>query len=73
MTLGQIKGLKKEISDEISGYLKGIVDLVNQKFDLGDIDVSVRTDVYELEYESCCNPIKRINYKVLINFSKEDS
>lgn len=71
MTLGQIKDLKKEISNNIGQYLHDLVKTIENKFDLGDIDISVRTNVYALEFDSCCDPVKSIEYKSKIKFSKE--
>lgn len=71
MTLGQIKDLKKEISDNIEQYLHDLVKIIDNKYDLGDIDISVRTDVYDFEF-NCCDPIKAIEFKTSIKFSKED-
>lgn len=71
MTLGQIKDLKKEISGNIALYLHDIVKTVNKNFDLGDIDISVRTDIDEVFFESVCDTIKRIEYKSTIKFSRE--
>lgn len=71
MTLGQIKDLKKEISDNIGQYLHDLVKMIENKFDLGDIDISVYTDIDEVGFESCCDTIKRIEYKSTIKFSKE--
>lgn len=71
MTLGQIRDLKKGISDNIVQYFHDLVKTIENRFDLGDIDISVRTDVYELEYESCCDSVKSIEYKSTIKFSRE--
>lgn len=72
MTLGQIKGLKKEISEEIENYLSGLMKIVKDKFDVGEIDVSVRTNVYDVETLTPLEVIKRVEYEAKINFSRED-
>ena len=68
MTLGQIQGLKKEIADELNGYLAGLSKIVSDKFDVGAIGFSVDTELVfrELEHES---PTK---YDINIHFSKEN-
>ena len=68
MTLGQIQGLKKEIADELNGYLIGLAKIVSDKFDVGAIGFSVDTELVfrELKHES---PTK---YDINIHFSKED-
>lgn len=71
MTLGQIKDLKKEISVNIAIYLHDLVKTIENKFDLGDIDISVRTDIDEVCFESVCDTIKRIEYESTIKFSRE--
>ena len=71
MTLGQIKDLKKKISNNIGQYLHDLVKTIDNKFDLGDIDISVRTDVFELEYESCCDTVKSVDFRVSVKFSRE--
>ena len=68
MTLGQIQGLKKEIADELNGYLIGLAKIVSDKFDVGAIGFSVDTELVfrELRHNS---PTK---YDINIHFSKED-
>ena len=68
MTLGQIQGLKKEIADELNGYLAGLAKIVSNKFDVGAIGFSVDTELLfrELKHKS---PTK---YDINIHFSKED-
>jgi len=68
MTLGQINGLKKEIADELKGYLAELAKIVSDRFDVGAIGFSVDTELVfcEIKHES---PVK---YDINIHFSKED-
>ena len=68
MTLGQIQGLKKEIADELNGYLAGLAKIVSNKFDVGAIGFSVDTELLFREYKHN-SPVK---YDIDIHFSKED-
>lgn len=73
MTLGQIKGLKEEISDELQGYLKGLTEIVSRKFDVGAIGFSVDTDIHRFKTEldeEWRSP--DVSYNIDIHFSKED-
>lgn len=73
MTLGQIKGLKEEIADELKTYLKGLSEIVAQKFDVGAIGFSVDTDIrrYKTDRgEEWRSP--DVSYNIDIHFSKED-
>lgn len=72
MTLGQIKGLKEEIADELRGYLKGITEIVTQKFDVGAIDFSVNTHIPCFEAESGDKWVSpNAHFNIKINFGKE--
>lgn len=71
MTLDQIKGLKKEISDEIENYLNDIMKIVNDKFDVGEIDVNVKT-LINCAFDSMGNKILNPCYRASIKFSKEE-
>ncbi len=72
MTLGDIKGLKEEISDELRGYLKGITEIVTQKFDVGAIDFSVNTHIPCFEAESGDKWVSpNAHFNIKINFGKE--
>lgn len=73
MTLGQIKGLKEEIADELKIYLKGLLEVVAQKFDVGAIGFSVDTDIRRFKTdrgEEWRSP--DVSYNIDIHFSKED-
>lgn len=73
MTLGQIKGLKEEIADELKIYLKGLTEVVAQKFDVGAIDFRVDTDIRRYKTESgeeWRSP--DVKYNIEIHFSKEE-
>lgn len=73
MTLGQIKGLKEEIADELKIYLKGLSEVVAQKFDVGAIGFSVDTDIRRFKTdrgEEWRSP--DLSYNIDIHFSKED-
>lgn len=73
MTLGQIKGLKEEIADELKIYLKGLSEIVAQKFDVGAIGFSVDTDIRRFKTdrgEEWRSP--DVSYNIDIHFSKED-
>ena len=73
MTLEQIKGLKEEIADELKIYLKGLSEVVAQKFDVGAIWFSVDTDIRR--FETDCGEEWRspdVSYNIDIHFSKED-
>lgn len=73
MTLGQIKGLKEEIADELKTYLKGLSEVVAQKFDVGAIGFSVDTDIRRFKTDSgeeWRSP--DVSYNIDIHFSKED-
>ena len=69
MTLGQIQGLKKEITDELSGYLAGLQKIISDKFDVGTIGFSVDT-------ERLCGSGYRhespTRFNIDIHFSKEE-
>lgn len=67
MTLGQIQGLKKEIADELNGYLAGLAKIISNKFDVGAIGFSVDTELLFREHRN--GPVK---YDIDIHFSKED-
>lgn len=67
MTLGQIQGLKKEIADELNGYLAGLAKIVSDKFDVGAIGFSVDTELLFREHRN--GPVK---YDIDMHFSKED-
>lgn len=72
MTLGDIKGLKEEISDEPRGCLKGIAEIVTQKFDVGAIDFSVNTHIPCFEAESGDKRVSpNAHFNIKINFGKE--
>jgi len=73
MTLGQIKGLKEEIADELKIYLKGLSEVVAHKFDVGAIGFCVDTDIRR--FETDCGEEWRspdVSYNIDIHFSKED-
>lgn len=73
MTLGQIKGLKEEIADELKTYLKGLSEVIAQKFDVGAIGFSVDTNIRRLKTdggEEWGSP--DVSYNIDIHFSKED-
>lgn len=73
MTLGQIKGLKEEIADELKIYLKGLSEVVAKKFDVGAIGFSVDTDIRRFKTdrgEEWRSP--DVSYNIDIHFSKED-
>lgn len=67
MTLGQIQGLKKEIADEVKGYLAGLSEMISRRFDVGAIGFSVDTELLFREHRN--GPVK---YDINIHFSKED-
>ena len=69
MTLGQIQGLKKEIADDLSGYLAGLQRIISNRFDVGTIGFSVETELLlgrEYRHES---PTR---FNSGVHFSKED-
>lgn len=73
MTLGQIKGLKEEIADELKIYLKGLSEIVAQKFDVGAIGFRVDTDIRRYRTDSgeeWRSP--DVSYDIDIHFSKEE-
>lgn len=73
MTLGQIKGLKEEIADELKTYLKGLSEVVAQKFDVGAIGFDISTDIrrFKTEWGEEFRSLD-VTYNVDIHFSKEE-
>lgn len=75
MTLSEIRGLKKEITDELKGYLDGLAKIVSDKYDVGTIGISVDTELYYGSSYLDGNELKRdtsTRFDIGIHFSKED-
>lgn len=73
MTLGQIRGLKEEIADEVRKYLKGLAEITAQSFDVGAIGFDISTDIRQFKTEwgeEFRSP--DVTYNVDIHFSKEE-
>lgn len=75
MTLSEIRGLKKEITDELKGYLDRLAKIVSDKFDVGAIGISVDSELFYGSSYLDGNEIKRdtsTRFDIGIHFSKEE-
>lgn len=72
MTLGEIKGLKENIADELRTYLKGLAEIVSKSFDVGAIGFSVDTEINRVQTENLDTIETPVYYNIAIHFSKED-
>lgn len=72
MTLGEIKGLKENIADELRTYLKGLAEIVSKSFDVGAIGFSVDTKMDRVQTENFDTIVTPVYYDIGIHFSKED-
>lgn len=70
MTLGMIQGLKKQLADEVAGYLAGLAKMISEKFDVGTI--GFRVDTTALWLDPQLKHQSPMEYEVSVYFSKEE-
>ena len=73
MTLGQIKELKSEMSKAISGVIAKTIQDFDTRYDVGDTDVEVFTDVNVIKDNYGDIIHRTVSYETKITFSDEET
>ena len=69
LTLGQIKELKSETAKIISQCIADVIYVLNERYDVGDIDISITTNIETVKDETDEPIIKFTSYEPKITFS----
>lgn len=72
LTLGQIKELKSETAKIISQCIADVINVLNERYDVGDIGVEVYTDVDVIKDDFGNILHKVVSYETSITFSNEE-
>lgn len=69
MTLGQIKELKFETAKIISQCIADVIKVLNERYDVGETDISITTNIETVKDETDEPIIKLTSYETKIKFS----